>query len=232
MKFPLPFVPPQSWHSHPLRFGADRAGGRRKHAGCDLYAPIGTPVYAVADGTVKSFTAFYMGTYALTIDHGEFWIRYGEIAQTIASDFAPGTLIKQGDQIGVVGDLIGLPFSMVHLEMYSGAAAGPLTVPSRAPYMRRPDLLDPTLHLDDWADAIGRPATASAHPTLKLGDRGPSVLAWQRRLLDQGYAVALDSDFGPVTEAATKQFQRASSLTDDGVVGLATYAEMVETEKD
>src|SRR5918911_458918 len=128
MQFPLSFVPSESWHVAPLRFGASRAGGR-KHAGCDLYAPIGTPVYAVADGTVKGFAAFYLGTYALTIDHGQFWVRYGEISTNIASKLAVGAQVREGDRIGDVGDLIGLSLSMVHFEMYSGTGSGPLTVP-------------------------------------------------------------------------------------------------------
>lgn len=230
MRFPLSSLPAQSWHVAPLRFGANRAGGKRKHAGCDLYAPVGTPVYAVADGTVKGFAFFYKGTYALTIDHGSFWVRYGEISQAIASGLAAGTRVREGDQIGEVGDLIGLSLSMVHFEMYSGAASGALTVPSRAPYMRRSDLIDPTSFLDEWA---GLENLANANqPILRLGSKGEAVLAWQQRLLTQGYAVSLDGDFGPTTEAMTKAFQRDANLADDGVVGPASYAEMVEAEKD
>jgi len=230
MRFPLSFVPSQSWHVSPLRFGARRAGGKRKHAGCDLYAPIGTPVYAVADGTVKAFGPFYMGTYALTIDHGEFWVRYGEISDNIASTLAAGKRVREGDQIGDVGDLLGLNLSMVHFEMYSGSASGPLTVPSRPPYMRRSDLIDPTPYLDKWAKL--EELVDTARPLLRLGSKGPAVLAWQKSLRGQEYTVSLDSEFGPITEAATKQFQREADLVDDGVVGPATYAAMIEAEKD
>jgi peptidoglycan hydrolase-like protein with peptidoglycan-binding domain len=173
-----------------------------------------------------------MGTYALTVDHGSFWIRYGEIAQKPASALSPGTIVKEGEQIGEVGDLQGMDLAMVHFEMYSGAGSGPLTVPSRAPYMRRVDLLDPTPYLDEWAALAGRPATLMTQPILKFGNRGIAVIEWQRRLLNQGYAMALDGDFGSITETATKQFQRDSNLSDDGIVGPETYAEMTEAEKD
>lgn len=197
-----------------------------------MYAPIGTPVHAVADGTVKGFAAFYMGTYALTIDHGDFWVRYGEIAKSIASKFSEGSVVKEGEQIGEVGDLIGLDLAMVHFEMYSGAGSGPLTVPSRAPFMRRADLLNPTSYLDEWADAVASKSAATKMPTLKLGSQGAAVTDWQRRLLNRGYAMSLDGQFGPTTDAATRQFQRDSNLSDDGVVGPATYVEMIEAEKD
>jgi hypothetical protein len=232
MRFPLNFVPSQSWHAGALRFGSNRSGGRRKHAGCDLYAPIGTPVSAVTDGTVKGFAAFYMGTFALTIDHGAFWIRYGEISRNIASGLAPGDRVREGDQIGDVGDLLGLNLSMVHFEMYSGAGSGPLTVPSRAPFMRRSDLIDPTTYLDGWAEMATPAAAPATRPVLRPGSTGEFVLAWQRSLLGQGHAMSLDGDFGPITEAATREFQRDSDLTADGIVGPATYAAMIESEKD
>src|ERR1035438_5940841 len=50
--FPLKHRPKESYKERPRSFGGPRAGGKRKHAGCDLYAPAGTEVLAVADGTV------------------------------------------------------------------------------------------------------------------------------------------------------------------------------------
>lgn len=242
MRFPLNFVPVQSWHNAPLKFGSNRSGGKRKHAGCDLYAPIGTPVFAVADGTVKGFAAFYLGTFALTVDHGEFWIRYGEISTKIASGLKVGDKVKEGDKIGEVGDLEGLDLAMVHLEMYRGNVTGPLTVPANTPFMRRSDLIDPTSRLDEWAGQLtgaspappaGSPKPAlAAQPVLRRGSTGDDVLAWQKRLLAQGFAMSLDSAFGETTETATKQFQQDAGLQDDGIVGRDTYDAMVEAEKD
>ena len=151
MAFPLAFVPKQSWHEAPRNFGAGRSNGKRKHAGCDLYAPVGTPIFAVADGTVKSFKPFYLGTFALVVDHGDFVVRYGEIKKDIAGDFAVGAKVKKGQRIARVGKLNGLKIAMLHFEMFSGKAKGPLTIGNRPPFMRRSDLMDPTSQLDKWA---------------------------------------------------------------------------------
>jgi peptidoglycan hydrolase-like protein with peptidoglycan-binding domain len=115
--------------------------------------------------------------------------------------------------------------------MYSGAVSGPLTDPSNPPYKRRSDLLDPTSYLDAWAATIGS-AGGTMHPTLQRGSRGEAVRTWQRRLLGQGYAISADGDFGPLTEAATKQFQHESDLVESGIVDAATYDAMAEAEKD
>ncbi|HSC69221.1 MAG TPA: M23 family metallopeptidase [Cellvibrio sp.] len=146
IKFPLKTRSPSSYKSGMRKYGSNRANGR-KHAGCDLYAPIGTPVYAMDDGEVVNFYAFYLGTYALEIKHPDFVARYGEIGRS-ATGIKNGSKVKKGQLIGYVGELKGLNMSMLHLELYSGNASGPLTVRGNKPYQRRKDLIDPTPILD------------------------------------------------------------------------------------
>jgi murein DD-endopeptidase MepM/ murein hydrolase activator NlpD len=50
--FPSRSRPKESYKEPPRAFGSPRDHGGRKHAGCDLYAPAGTEVLAVEDGTV------------------------------------------------------------------------------------------------------------------------------------------------------------------------------------
>src|SRR5215204_388974 len=106
MRFPLSFVPNETWRNGKRSYGASR--GKRLHAGCDLYAPIGTPVHAVADDTVKEFGLFYLGTYALVVDHGSFVVRYGGIRDDIAKNLGVGAKVKEGQMIGRVSKLQGL----------------------------------------------------------------------------------------------------------------------------
>lgn len=60
---------------------------------------------------------------------------------------------------------------------------------------------------------------------LSIGMKGPEVGVLQTRLHGLGfYTGAIDSDFGPQTEAAVKHFQQFKGLKDDGVVGPITSA--------
>ena len=131
-------------------FGASRSSGKRRHAGCDLYAPKGIPVIAIKNGLVIQEYPFYMNTRALEIDHGNMIVRYCEIAN-VASGIKKGDRVKQGQIIAYVGELkfsSGNIMSMLHIEFYKGTLKGPLTVRGAMPYQRRADLFDPTKLLD------------------------------------------------------------------------------------
>ena len=146
MLFPLLSRPAQSYHTGGRRFGANRSNGR-KHAGCDLIAPIGTPVRAVEDGEVILFRYFYHDTYYIAVDHGQFVVRYGEIAQKLPAGVRVGTRVLRGQHIGYIGRLSG-GSHMLHFEMYDGSSSGELTDRGNQPYQRRQDLIDPTPYLD------------------------------------------------------------------------------------
>lgn len=70
---------------------------------------------------------FYLGTFALEVDHGTFVARYGEIKEDTADQFRTGDDVVPGQRLGMVGQLQGLSFSMLHLELYTGTHSGPLT---------------------------------------------------------------------------------------------------------
>lgn len=155
-------------------FGSSRSGGRR-HAGCDLYwtddggyayqssyhsLNDNTPIYAVADGTIVDYSAFYQGTNELVVDHGDFVIRYGEVDDGgLPGGLTVGSTVTAGQMIAKMGDLqmSSGSWSMLHFEVYSGQRSGALTNTSNwsylhvpdANYQRRADLMDCRTFLAD-----------------------------------------------------------------------------------
>ena len=81
-----------------------------------------------------------------------------------------------------------------------------------------------TYKLYEWdAEVIGKPVKPqkpSKLPTLKKGDKGEYVLAWQTFLSQNGFPVGLiDGKFGQLTEEAVKAFQFSRGLKVDGIIG-------------
>ncbi len=166
--FPIPQMPTRDITTGARYFGAPRTkdGRYRKHAGVDLICKVGTPVFAVADGVVKTpIRHFYRSTGEFAIDHGDFWVRYCEIAIKASKALGldePGTEVKKGQLIGFIG--IMKSSSMLHFEMYSGEESGTLALHAhRKPYtkklkdasfMRRRDLINPTDCLKQWMGNI------------------------------------------------------------------------------
>lgn len=144
--FPLK-VPTDSYKKGFAQFGSNRSNGKRKHAGCDLYAPAGTEIRAMADGVVRNIYYFYSNTDAIEIVHKNHIIRYGEVCKG-KSLVKAGDKVVKGQVIGYVGSLsIKVPSMMLHLEMYSNPNdTGTLTGTNI--YKRRSDLVDPTPYLD------------------------------------------------------------------------------------
>jgi murein DD-endopeptidase MepM/ murein hydrolase activator NlpD len=146
--FPLPFVPERSYKDHGTGFGTARnaIGPGILHPACDLVAPVGTPVLAVDDGVViRGPYYFYLGSYAIEVQHRYFTVRYGELKDEPVKN----RHVKRGDVIGHVGN-VGQGF-MLHFEMFSGAKRGDLTQKPDPPWNRRHDLMNPTPFLDLWA---------------------------------------------------------------------------------
>ena len=137
-----------SYKSGYAQFGTNRSNGTRKHAGCDLYAAVGTPVFAVSQGTVFEKAHFYKGTYSIAINHGSFSARYCELIPSF--NVQVGMQVAEGDFLGMIGKMEGLSQSMLHFEMYNNSESGPLTNKTNgSPYFRRGDLMNPTSFLDN-----------------------------------------------------------------------------------
>jgi peptidoglycan hydrolase-like protein with peptidoglycan-binding domain len=59
--------------------------------------------------------------------------------------------------------------------------------------------------------------------TVQVGSKGNTVQQLQQALVDRGYALDVDGDFGQGTRHAVKDFQTQNDLDADGVVGTDTW---------
>lgn len=71
------------------------------------------------------------------------------------------------------------------------------------------------------------PPRTSAY-SIRRGQSGWPVHALQRALRTVGHAVAVDGDFGPMTEEQVRAFQRREALTPDGVAGPKTQGRLLQ----
>lgn len=95
------------------------------HEGLDFSAPVGTPVYATADGTVTNSS--WRSSYGnlVEIDHGfNYTTRYAHLSKLIAR---PGQQVKRGDLIGEVGNTGKSTGPHLHYEVrYRGQPQNPV----------------------------------------------------------------------------------------------------------
>lgn len=111
-------------------FGMVRNGGNRAHQGWDLYAPAGTPCYAIADGKVAIIecSRSYGNTVILEFSHAGRTLYAAYCHLSIISAF-PGNFLKKGELIGLTGNT-GNAISMkgedqhLHFEIRTQSTGG------------------------------------------------------------------------------------------------------------
>ncbi len=64
------------------------------------------------------------------------------------------------------------------------------------------------------------------------GSRGKAVVELQQALVDAGYELEVDGDFGDATDAAVREFQADNELDVDGIVGEETWAALAGDEEE
>lgn len=90
------------------------------------------------------------------------------------------------------------------------------------------DTLDVYQPFDVWlpsSEGPPRPPHVEIPATVKKGSKGPTVKKAQTRLNVHGARpqLAVDGDFGRLTDKATKAFQKAHKLKADGIIGPITW---------
>lgn len=126
-------------------------GRAAMHAGIDLAGPIGTPVYATADGIVDR--AQWANGYGnlVEINHGKgIQTRYGHLSKILVK---PGQRVKRGDLIAKMGSTGRSTGSHLHYEVrLDGRAVNPI------PFLQSSDYLLAVQNRTDTQVALGGPA--------------------------------------------------------------------------
>ncbi|MGC1527924.1 MAG: M23 family metallopeptidase [Phormidesmis sp.] len=123
LAIPSPITSLFGFRLHPI------SGDQRFHAGTDIGAEQGTPVLAAQNGTVAA--AEYSGGYGLMVvlrhklEDTELESRYAHLAEIFVE---PGTEVKKGDIIGLVGSTGNSTGPHLHFEMRQLTADGWLLV--------------------------------------------------------------------------------------------------------
>lgn len=119
LKIGLTVTSAYGWRIHPTM------GDRRFHTGVDFAAPQGTPIYAIASGSVTSAYYNTANGYMVTIAHGNgYGSLYAHMTHYIVS---VGDQVSQGQVIGYVGSTGWSTGPHLHFEVHvNGSAVNPM----------------------------------------------------------------------------------------------------------
>lgn len=100
-----------------LKSNFAEARGTHRHEALDIMAPRGTPVVAVAEGTVaKLFTSKPGGLTVYQFDNSQTWCYYYAHLDGYAPGLIQGTLLRTGDVLGYVGSTGDASSTAPHLH--------------------------------------------------------------------------------------------------------------------
>jgi murein DD-endopeptidase MepM/ murein hydrolase activator NlpD len=164
-------------------FGAPRADVSWHH-GDDIFAPLGAPLLAVADGTLFSVGWNDIGGLRLWLRDGagnEFYYAHLSALSTRAID---GAAVQAGDVIGFLGntgDARGTPYHL-HFEIH----------PVSMLYLGYDGAVDPTGYLQAWARLQDVPIAGVVGWAPPLGGTAPKAGAILLQASDISTASGLD----------------------------------------
>jgi len=140
---------PFGWRTHPL------SGGRKMHNGIDFPVPVGTPLVAVAKGSV-------LRCYHGDTQHGDYGNAVILLLQDGAAalyahlsrvDLVEGSAIAAGDAVGLSGDTGRVTGPHLHFEIISAPHVGRIARNGRSIGLP-----------GTWLDAGGNSVTARVDP--------------------------------------------------------------------
>jgi murein DD-endopeptidase MepM/ murein hydrolase activator NlpD len=197
----FPVYGPSSWTD---TFRAPRAAPVGWHHGIDIFAPLGAPLLAVADGTLFSVGWNDIGGFRLWLKDGdgnEFYYAHLSAFSTLALE---GAQVRAGDVIGFMGstgDAEGTPYHL-HFEIH----------PVSMLRMGYDGVVNPTTYLLAWQKLTDVPIVGVAGwaAPIASASRAPKPGAILLQMTDISSASGLDPG------ALRKVLRAPRSLTADG----------------
>ena len=135
-------------------------GGATRHMGIDLAGPVGTPIYATADGVVSA-SGYNNGGYGnlIKLDHGRgVETRYGHLSAMMVT---AGQRISRGQLIGRMGSTGRSTGSHLHYEVrIEGKAVNPIPFMKSTDYLLAMQRSGGGVSMDSHQVALGGPQPA------------------------------------------------------------------------
>lgn len=168
---------------------------------------------------------------------------YARLPMSKIDDFAVGTVLWKSGHVGVYcgKDANGKPICIEAKGIDYGTVNGIITNPNRWSYGLTFSWIDYEIpnKITDITYKGKNPYT-TPKVLLKKGSKGSNVKWLQWELNEAGYGnkftyngktydgVKIDGDFGTITDAATRAFQKSCKITVDGEVGPDTRNKLIE----
>jgi murein DD-endopeptidase MepM/ murein hydrolase activator NlpD len=197
-----------------------------RNPGTDYAVPTGTPIKALADGTITGIVPTFTGSGGRMIfqsfpsGHNADYLHLSRI------DVVAGQEVKQGQVIGLVGGSgLGKENGYgAHLHLSFRVGGKPTMGAGNIDYEAFRGA--PTSAMPSKPAAPAMPAKAGSRAyrgkELRRGEpAGPDVLYLQNKL-----GVNPPGPFGPLTHTAVVAFQKKHGLLADGIVGPLTWSKL------
>jgi murein DD-endopeptidase len=200
-----------------------------RNPGTDYAVPTGTPIKAIADGTITGIVPTFAGAGGRMIFQSFASGHNADYLHLSRIDVVAGQQVKQGQVIGLVGGSgLGKENGYgAHLHLSFRVGGKPTMGAGNIDYEAFRGAPTSAIAASPAAPAkpsVGLPKGVRAYPgtMLRRGQpAGPDVLYLQNKL-----GVNPPGPFGPLTHAAVVAFQKKHGLLADGIVGPLTWSKL------
>jgi murein DD-endopeptidase MepM/ murein hydrolase activator NlpD/endonuclease/exonuclease/phosphatase family metal-dependent hydrolase len=216
------------------RWGESGSNWSSYHTGLDFAAPLGTPVYAAADGVIKNDkTQSWAGPNLLTIDHGTVdgqqvvtWYAHLSSAAVTSGPVEAGQLIGY---VGALGNVSSPTAYHLHFEVHVGSGGYYDTDVDPFVWLAGAGAPDPTGIASDGCGPTGSSGIVNGNGAWGGYQNGQIPLSAMCKL--SFYATYLECGAAKALEALNGDYQKKFGTNVGPVGGYRSYAAQVECQR-